>query len=85
MDDAIWFKFMTDTTDLTQVFNPEIIDVGEFEEDFAFPSWDFIEWWDVENKSLIGGEVTLPDAEYMDVGVQKTEQGYLIYIMWQDT
>ncbi len=86
IDDAIWFKFKTDETDLSQVFDPKAVDVTKFKENFTFLSQiKGLEWWDVKDKSLLGGQVSLPNARYMNIGIEKADDGYMIYIMWHET
>ena len=44
-----------------------------------------VEWWDVEGKELVGGEISLPNARFMNLGAEKIEGGYIVYIMWHET
>lgn len=86
MDDAIWFKFETDADDLSLVFDTTVVDTGKFEENFTFTyEMQGVGWWDVEGKNLLGGQVSLPNARFMNIGVEKIAEGYLIYIMWHET
>ena len=41
-------------------------------------------WWDVKGKNLLGGQVELPNVRFMNVGVEQTENGYMIYVMWHE-
>lgn len=86
IDDAIWFKFKTDSANLAEIFDVATVDISKFEDDFKFIyEMKELKWWDVESKKLHGGQVSLPNARYMDVGAEKTEEGYVIYIMWFET
>jgi len=86
IDDAIWFKFKPESTDLTEIFDNTVVDTFEFKSPFTFDhEMKDLQWWDVEGKTLLGGRVSLPNARYMTVGINKTEEGYVIYIMWHET
>lgn len=86
IDDAIWFKFKADANDLAQVFDTTVVDVDKFEESaHVMPVLKDVEWWDVEGKSLLGGRVALPHARFMNVGAEKVDGGYVIYVMWHET
>jgi hypothetical protein len=86
IDDAIWFKFRTESTDLAEIFDSKVVDTSKFNNDFTFSSeMKNVKWWDVKGKKLFGGQVSLPNVRYMNVGVNKTEEGYVIYVMWHET
>jgi hypothetical protein len=88
IDDVIWFKFSTDADDLSQVFDTSVVDVSEFEDKVmsADDLWEIEgEWWDVKDKDLVGGSVALPNARFMSVGAEKADEGYVIYIVWNET
>jgi hypothetical protein len=86
IDDAIWFKFKTTATDLTEIFDSTVVDVTTFTSPFTFDfEMEGVRWWDVEGKTLLGGQVSLPNARYMNVGIYRTEEGCVIYIMWHET
>jgi len=85
IDDAIWFKFPTSSTHLTEVFDGKVVDTAKFETPFTHIRMKDVKWWDVEGKTLLGAQVSLPNARFMNVGVQKTDAGFVIYIMWTET
>lgn len=86
IDDAIWFKFKTNSTEFSQVFDANIVDITKFKKDFTFPyEMKELDWWDIKGKSLFGAQVSLPNARFMNVGVEETDTGYVIYIMWHET
>ena len=85
IDDSIWFKFKTDSTDLSKIFDTTVVDIGKFEDNFTFLSQPKnLDWWDVNGKILLGGQLELPNVRYMNVGTDKTDDGYTIYIMWHE-
>ena len=85
IDDSIWFKFNTESTDLSQIFDTTVVDVTKFKENFTFLSQPKdLDWWDVKGKSLLGGQLELPNVRFMNVGIDKTGDGYTIYIMWNE-
>jgi len=43
-----------------------------------------LKWWDVKDKNLLGGKVELPKLRFMNVGIEKSNEGYLVYIMWHE-
>lgn len=85
IDDAIWFKFETQSTKLSEVFDSKIVDVSGFMDGFELREVKDLKWWDVKGKRFHGGHVPLPNARFMNVGAEKTKEGYLIYIMWHET
>jgi hypothetical protein len=86
IDDAIWFKFETNVDDLSQVFDTTVVDTSKFKEGFTFmDKMEKMKWWDVQGKRLLGGEVSLPNGRFMNVGAEKVDEGYVIYIMWHET
>jgi hypothetical protein len=84
IDDVIWFKFEADADDLSQVFDTSVVNTDEFEKNVMYKMED-VEWWDVEGKELVGGEISLPNARFMNLGAEKIEGGYIVYIMWHET
>lgn len=86
IDDAIWFKFMTPTQDIKDLFR-STVDINTFEPKFNFSpsSLNNPHWWDPDAKNLIGGNVSLPQGRYMSVGIQAQEAGLLVYIFWHET
>ncbi len=85
IDDGIWFKFET-SVDISQIFNSTIVNVSKFERGFTFlHEMKELKWWDVAGKSFLGGQVELPNARYMNVGIEKKGAGYVVYIMWHKT
>ncbi|NLW83104.1 MAG: hypothetical protein GXY41_01670 [Phycisphaerae bacterium] len=86
IDDAIWFKFKIQCTDISEIFDTKIVDITKFKHGFNFfHDMKNLEWWDVSGKDLIGGQVSLPNARCMNVGLLKIEDGYIVYIMWHET
>jgi len=86
IDDVIWFKFKTSSANLAEIFDSTIVDTSRFANEFTFVhEMNQLKWWDVKGKALFGGQVSLPNARFMNVGVKKTEEGYVIYIMWHQT
>lgn len=86
IDDAIWFKFKAESIDLAEIFDSKVVDTSKFKNDFTFlHEMKTLKWWNVKGKKLLGGQVSLPNARFMNVGVEKTEDGYKVYIMWHET
>ncbi len=85
IDAAVWYKFRTDTVDVLQIFDTSVVDAAKFQNGFTLNTKKNVKWWDVKNKDLLGGQVPLPNAKYMNVGIEKIEEGYTVYIMWFET
>lgn len=85
IDDAIWFKFET-TANVQSLFNLKIVDTSGFSEssnqaqDGQGPSW-----WDLSGKKLLGGQVQLPNARFMNVHIEKKGDRNIVYILWHET
>ncbi|MFT5836609.1 MAG: hypothetical protein ACI9ZV_000105 [Candidatus Azotimanducaceae bacterium] len=85
IDDAIWLKFKTDVLNLQKIFDDKVVDATKFKEDFTLISeMSGLKWWDVQGKNLLGGQVELPNARFMHVGVEKNYENFVVYIMWHE-
>jgi len=84
IDDAIWFKFKSKASKVAEVFDTAVVDVSEFEDGFTMLPVKGLKWWDVNGKTFLGGEVSLPNVKFMKVGITKTADGLLVYIMWHE-
>lgn len=85
IDDAIWFKFKTNISDVNNIFDSKVVDTATFKAGFIFVhEMKELKWWDVKNKNLLGGQVELPDVRFMNVGIEKNDDGYVVYIMWHE-
>ncbi|MBW8016942.1 MAG: hypothetical protein FVQ82_12220 [Planctomycetes bacterium] len=84
IDGSIWFKFKSKSSDLTEIFDTKVVDVSKFQDGFTHYEKKELKWWDVKGKKFYGGQVSLPNVRYMNVGVEKTDQGYLVYIYWYE-
>lgn len=86
IDDAIWFKFNAETPNITNVFRDDVVDSSLFRKGFTLHSDSLPSWWDVSLQSLTGGQVSLPNARFMNVGYFDNGDGTLtVYIMWHET
>jgi hypothetical protein len=86
IDDAIWFKFKTNVESLSDIFDKTIVDTAKFIKDYKFLCHkNELQWWDADKKKLIGEQITLPKNRCLNVGIEKTEDGYLVYIWWFET
>lgn len=80
------FKFKAEPASLSEIFDGKVVDTSKFENDYMFlHEMKNLKWWDVNGRKLLGGQVSLPNARFMNVGVKKTEAGYVIYLMWHET
>lgn len=84
IDDSMYFKFKTDTTDISQIFDSSVVDVTKFNKWVMLGDLNCPKWWDVRNKQLVGEKISLPNAKYMAIGTEKTQEGYTVYIEWHE-
>lgn len=85
IDDGIWFKFETNA-DISEIFNSIIVDTTKFVQNTPLLyEVKGLKWWDITGKSLLGGQVELPNARYMNIGIEKKENIHVVYIMWHET
>ena len=85
IDDAVWFVFQTEGSAVDKLFLPQFIDVSQFKDGFTFQSHPKgVSWWQAEGKTFLGGQVELPKSKFMNVGIEKTDKGSVIYIMWHE-
>jgi hypothetical protein len=85
IDDAIWFKFETDAA-VSEIFNSTVIDTTKFTQNYTLLyEIKGLKWWDIKGKSLLGGQIELPNVRYMNVGIEKKGDSNLVYIMWHET
>lgn len=83
IDDAIWFKFKTDVAEVQDIFNSKVVDTSKFKNDFSFiHDMSKVKWWNTKGKKFFGVQVELPNVKYMNVGIEKVDDGYVVYIMW---
>lgn len=85
IDDAIWFKFKTKNINIEDIFYKDITDILVLKDEYRFHYNDDIKWWAAQDKLLTGGQAELPDAKFMNIGIDKTTDGLIIYIMWHET
>lgn len=86
IDDSIRFKFKTSVSEVSQIFDPNVVDVTKFTTKVeTFVDKHEPKWWDTKGKSLLGGQVQLPNARFMDVWIEKTQDGCVVYIHWSET
>ena len=63
IDDAIWFKFSTDVSEVKELFDIKVVDTSKFQTGFSFiHDMTKLKWWDVKNNELLGGQVELPNV-----------------------
>ena len=85
MDDAIWFKFKTDAAEIQDIFDSKVVDTSEFKEGFSLNNYiNKMKWWDTEGKKFLGGQIALPNVKFMNVGIEKMDDTYIVYIMWHE-
>ena len=85
IDDAIWFKFKSGISDVQKIFDVKVVDTSKFKTGFTFiHEMKELKWWDVKNKELLGGQIELPNVGFMNVGIEKNDDGYIAYIMWHE-
>lgn len=82
IDDSAWFKFQTKAS-ITDIFKSEIVDLKLLSKKYSMISHAEIEWWNVEGKTLLGGQISLPNNKIMNVGIDHSNgDASVVYIMW---
>ena len=85
IDDAIFFKFRTKAESIKEIFDSNYVDTSSFSKDFQFIYQDKgLKWWDVTGRKFTGGEISLPNVKYMNVGIQEEDNEYVVYIFWHE-
>ena len=85
MDDAICLKFYTDTNDIDTIFAKIFVDKSKFAEGFTFSQDPAdLNWWDTANKTFYGAQIELPNNKFMNVGIEKVDDKYAVYIFWHE-
>ncbi len=85
IDNATIFKFRTSAKSMEEIFDSDSVDTSRFSEDYSLSEEKGLEWWDVTGKKFTGGQVSLPNAKYMNVGLQEKDNGFIVYIFWFET
>jgi len=88
IDDGIWFKFETEAN-ISEIFKSSIVDITKFTENSNYihsSEMKKLKWWDTAGKTLMGGQVELPlpNARYMNIGIEKKGKSNVVYIMWHE-
>jgi hypothetical protein len=86
MDDALWLKFSCAATDPAEIFRTDVVDVSRLRKGFKHASYQEIPgWWDVDGRDLSGGQFELPDARFMNIGIDAGATNATVYVIWQET
>jgi hypothetical protein len=85
IDAAVWFKFKINGATYSDIFDKTKVSIGDFKNNYSLTAEKNLQWWDVKDKKFVGGQVSLPDAKFMDVGIEKIKEGFMIYIFWFET
>lgn len=90
MDYQVRFKFISMTSDPTQIFNNDQVDPSEFKTNYEFPQGEASHnevWWDIASRKLTGGNFWVPkEAERfwrLSVGFLKNDDGTLTVYTWR--
>ena len=85
IDHTIWLKFSYKANEPEHIFQTEVMDVSQFHHGFTFDRTTDAPWWTVEGRSLSGGHIALPNANFMVVGIDVTDTKSVVYIKWNET
>ncbi len=83
------YKFKTGATELQDVFDKEFVDTSKFKSGFILHTelGGGIEWWNIKNKELFGGVISLNSPQQwpaMTVGAEKTDDGFIVYVFYDN-
>ncbi len=85
IDDAIWFCFTTGETDISKIFLSEFISPDSLNEEINIYSPENMpNWWDITDKNLTGNAFELPGGTFMSIGMEKNNNGHIVYIFWHE-
>jgi len=86
IDDAVWFCFTTKETDISKIFLPEYISPDSLTKaiDIYSPE-NMPNWWNIMDKNLSGNTIELPGGTFMSIGIEKNNNGHIVYIFWHQT
>lgn len=86
IDDAVWFCFRTDETDPAFIFDTTFISPDSLSGFVSvYAPEDIPDWWDPQEKELVGGVVPLRWSRFMTVGMELKDSGTTVYIFWHET
>ncbi|MCD4706651.1 MAG: hypothetical protein K8S62_02825 [Candidatus Sabulitectum sp.] len=86
IDDAVWFCFHTEETDPAFIFDTTFVSLDSLSGSVSIYSpEDIPDWWDSQEKELVGGVVPLQWGRFMTVGMERKESGTTVYIFWHET
>jgi len=70
---------------MQNIFNDKVVDTSRFKKGFTFThEMSELKWWDVQVKNLLGGQVELPNVRFSHIGIEKNDEGDVVYIMWHE-
>jgi len=85
IDDAVWFCFTTQETDISKIFLPEYIPSDSLNKEINIYSPENLpNWWDITDKDLIGGTFEITGGTFISIGIARNNIGYTIYIFWHE-
>ena len=86
IDDAVWFSFETDETDFSRIFDDSFVSPDSLSTGVSIniPE-DMPSWWDAPESDLYGRSFSLAGAKHMTVGINRVQNGSIVYIFWNET
>jgi hypothetical protein len=85
IDDAAWMVFFTEETqtwaifDTTYVFPDSLLGTASM-----YSLDDMPEWWNPSECKLTGGIIELSDGCFINVGMNRTSEGTVVFIFWNE-
>ena len=86
IDDAVWFCFTTEETDISKIFLSEYISSDSLNKTInIYSPASMPSWWDITDKNLTGNTFELPGGTYISIGLAMNKNGIIVYIFWHQT
>jgi hypothetical protein len=85
MDAVMWYRVTVEAKNIDDVFDPARVDTSEFTEvgykiRHSMPITD--QWWDVDKRNLVGGDVQLGGASMRVAYVNNGDGTLTVYVFW---
>ena len=85
IDGAAWMVFSTEETQTGAIFDTTYVSPGSLLGTASMYSPDDMpEWWNPSNYELTGGIIALSDGCFINVGMNRTSGGTVVFIFWNE-
>ena len=86
IDGIAWLVFSTSETDPAAIFQTNTVDVSKLKEGATLPAQQDQDWWiRATDGPLRHSQFELPNVKFMDVYIESTDTGGVVFINWFET